>query len=52
LAVWLDDLWLLFTLIPAIAFFAVVVIPREQRFLKQNFHDPYSSYKAAVRRWL
>ena len=52
LAVWLDDLWLLLTLVPSAAFIVVVVIPREERFLEQNFHDHYSSYKATVRRWL
>jgi protein-S-isoprenylcysteine O-methyltransferase Ste14 len=52
LAVWLDDLWLLLTLVPAIAVIAGVVIPREERFLEQNFHDQYSSYKTVVRRWL
>jgi protein-S-isoprenylcysteine O-methyltransferase Ste14 len=52
LAVGLDNLWLVLTLIPAIAFIAVVVIPREERFLEQNFPEQYSSYKSAVRRWL
>lgn len=52
LAVWLDDLWLMLTLVPSTAFIVTVVIPREERFLEQNFHDHYSSYKARVRRWL
>jgi protein-S-isoprenylcysteine O-methyltransferase Ste14 len=52
LAVWLDDLWLFLTLVPAIAVIAMVVIPREERFLEQNFRDQYSIYKATVRRWL
>ena len=52
LAVWLDDLWLFVTLIPATGVIVVVVIPREERFLERNFHDQYLSYKAAVRRWL
>ena len=52
LAVWLDDLWLLLTLVPATGFIMMVVIPREERFLEENFHDRYSSYKATVRRWL
>src|SRR5262249_21526207 len=51
LALWLDDLWLFLTLIPATSFIVVVVIPREERFLERNFHDQYSSYKAVVRRW-
>src|SRR5262249_28295035 len=52
LAVWLNNLWLLVTLLPAVGFIAAVVIPREERFLERNFRDRYSSYKATVRRWL
>jgi protein-S-isoprenylcysteine O-methyltransferase Ste14 len=52
LSVWLNNLWLLATLVPAVGFIAVVVIRREERFLERNFHEEYSSYKAAVRRWL
>ena len=52
LSVWLNDLWLLVTLVPAVGLIAAVVIPREERFLERNFHDQYSRYKATVRRWL
>jgi protein-S-isoprenylcysteine O-methyltransferase Ste14 len=52
LSLWLNNLWLLVTLIPAVGFIAMVVIPREERFLERNFQEQYSSYKAAVRRWL
>jgi hypothetical protein len=52
LSVWLNDLWLLVTLVPAVGFIGAVVIPREERFLEQNFQKQYSSYKTAVRRWL
>jgi protein-S-isoprenylcysteine O-methyltransferase Ste14 len=52
LAVWLNTLWLLVTLVPAVGFIAAIVIPREERFLERNFQDQYLSYKAAVRRWL
>jgi len=52
LSVWLNDAWLLITLVPAVGFIAAVVIPREERFLEHNFHDQYLSYKASVRRWL
>jgi protein-S-isoprenylcysteine O-methyltransferase Ste14 len=51
LSVWLNDLWLLVTLVPAVAFIRALVIPREERFLERNFRDEYMSYKAAVRRW-
>lgn len=52
LAVWLNDLWLIVTLVPAVVFIAVFVIPREERFLSREFPVEYSNYKAAVRRWL
>jgi protein-S-isoprenylcysteine O-methyltransferase Ste14 len=52
LSVWLNTLWLLVTLVPAVGIIAMVVIPREERFLERNFNDQYLSYKAQVRRWL
>ena len=52
LSIWLNDLWLLIMLVPAVGFIAAVVIPREERFLERNLPDEYSSYKATVRRWL
>ena len=52
LSVWPNNLWLLLTLVPAVALIAIVVIPQEERFLERNFHEPYASYKATVRRWL
>jgi protein-S-isoprenylcysteine O-methyltransferase Ste14 len=51
LSVWLNNLWLLVTLVPAVSIIAMVVIPREERFLERNFNGQYSSYKARVRRW-
>jgi protein-S-isoprenylcysteine O-methyltransferase Ste14 len=52
LSVWLNSLGLLLTLIPAVALMALVVIPREERYLEARFPSEYSSYRAAVRRWL
>ena len=52
LSVWLNNLWLLVALVPAVGFIATIVIPREERFLEHNFHEQYASYKATVRRWL
>src|SRR5215469_9790842 len=49
LSIWFNDLWLIVTLIPAIAVIAAIVIPREERFLERNFPVQYSSYKAIVR---
>lgn len=51
LSIWLNDLWLLIMLVPAVGLIAAVVIPREERFLERNFPEEYSSYKATVRRW-
>jgi protein-S-isoprenylcysteine O-methyltransferase Ste14 len=51
LSVWLNNLWMLVTLVPAVGIIARVVIPREERFLERNFSDQYSSYKSSVRRW-
>ena len=51
LSIWLNDLWLLVTLVPPVVFIAAVVIPREERFLERNFPE-YSSYRAAVGRWI
>lgn len=52
LAAWVNSLGLLLTLIPAVALMAFVVIPREERYLEARFPSEYSSYRAAVRRWL
>jgi protein-S-isoprenylcysteine O-methyltransferase Ste14 len=51
LSVWLNNLWMLVTLVPAVGIIARVVIPREERFLERNFGDAYLSYKSSVRRW-
>jgi protein-S-isoprenylcysteine O-methyltransferase Ste14 len=52
LSLWLHNLWLVVTLVLAVGVIAMVVIPREERFLENNFRDQYASYKARVRRWL
>ena len=51
LSVWLSNAWLLATLVPAVGAIAMIVIPREERFLELNFKEQFSSYKARVRRW-
>jgi len=51
LAVWLNNLWLLMTLVLFAGFISMMVIPREERFLERNFTQ-YSDYKATVHRWL
>jgi protein-S-isoprenylcysteine O-methyltransferase Ste14 len=52
LSIWVNSLGLLITLIPAGALMALVVIPREERYLEARFPAEYSSHRAAVRRWL
>jgi protein-S-isoprenylcysteine O-methyltransferase Ste14 len=52
LALWVNSLTLLLTLIPAIALMSFVVIPREERYPETGFPSKYVSYKSSVRRWL
>lgn len=49
---WLNSVWLLVTLLPAVGLMSWVVIPREERYLEARFPAEYLPYKAAVRRWL
>jgi protein-S-isoprenylcysteine O-methyltransferase Ste14 len=52
IACWVNSLWLLLTLIPAVALMSFVVIPREEHYLETRFPSDYLPYKASVRRWL
>ncbi len=52
LSLWVGSLWLLITLVGAVALMSFVVIPREERYLEARFPSEYPPYKAAVRRWL
>ena len=52
LSVWLNNAWLLVTVVPAGGVIAMIVIPREERFLERSFQEDYLRYKATVRRWL
>lgn len=52
IACWVNSLWLLVTLIPAVALISFVVIPREEHYLENHFPSDYLPYKASVRRWL
>lgn len=51
-ALWVNSLWLLVTLMPALALMSFVVIPREEHYLESRFPSDYLPYKASVRRWL
>ena len=52
IALWVNSLWLVLTLLAAVAVMSRVVIPREERYLEARFPSEYSPYKASVRRWL
>lgn len=52
IALWVNSVWLVLTLLAAVAVIALVVIPREERYLEVRFPSEYSAYKASVRRWL
>jgi protein-S-isoprenylcysteine O-methyltransferase Ste14 len=52
IAIWVNSLWLLATLVGAVAIIHWVVIPREEHYLERRFGTQYSDYKASVRRWL
>jgi len=52
IAFFVDSIWLLVTLIPAVLLMSLVVIPREEAFLEARFPLEYSPYKGTVRRWL
>ena len=52
LAFWVNSLWLLVTLMLAVALMSFVVIPREEHYLESRFPSDYLPYKASVRRWL
>ena len=52
ISIWANSVWLLATLVGAVALIHYVVIRREERYLERKFGAQYLDYKAAVRRWL
>jgi len=52
LAAWVNSLGVLLMLLPALALMALVVVPREERYLEGRFSSDYLRYKREVRRWL
>src|SRR3954447_146836 len=51
IAFWVDSLWLVITLLAAVAVMSLVVIPKEERYLSARFPSEYPPYKTSVRRW-
>jgi protein-S-isoprenylcysteine O-methyltransferase Ste14 len=52
LAIALNSLWSLLTLVPFAAVIRYGVIAREEAYLERKFGDVYRRYRARVRRWL
>jgi protein-S-isoprenylcysteine O-methyltransferase Ste14 len=52
IALGVNSLWLLATLVAAVALMEFVVIRTEEKYLERKFGGEYRDYKAAVRRWL
>ena len=52
LAAWINSAGMLLALLPAVGLMALVVIPREERYLDARFPEDYPPYKRRVRRWL
>lgn len=52
LAAWINSVALLLAVLPAHALMALLVIPREERYLEAKFPSEYLQYKREVRRWL
>jgi len=52
IAIWVNSVWLLATLVGAVALIDHVVIRREEQYLERKFGAQYLDYKASVRRWL
>ncbi len=51
-AIWVNSLWLVATLVAAVALMHCVVIRREEQYLERRFGAQYVDYKTSVRRWL
>jgi len=52
LAIALDNLWLLLTLVPFALVIRYGVVTREEAYLDRKFGDVYRAYRSRVRRWL
>ena len=51
-AIWVNTLWILITLVPVLFVMKFSVIAREEAYLTRKFGEEYLRYKSKVRRWL
>jgi len=51
-SIWLNSLWILFSLVFIIPVIETGVIRREEKYLEKKFGQRYQEYKAKVRRWV
>jgi protein-S-isoprenylcysteine O-methyltransferase Ste14 len=51
-AIWLNSLWILFSLVIILPVIETGVIRREEGYLERKFGKQYSDYKESVRRWI
>jgi len=52
IAMWVNSVWLLVTLVGAVALIHSDYIPREEQYLERKFGAQYLDYKTSVSRWL
>lgn len=52
IALYTGTVWLLATLVPAVAGVHWKIVRREEQFLERRFGDDYRAYKAQVHRWI
>ncbi|MCF6346927.1 MAG: isoprenylcysteine carboxylmethyltransferase family protein [Flavobacteriaceae bacterium] len=50
-ALWMNSVWVLLSIVPALLIITIYVIPREERYLEGKFGQTYLEYKNSVRRW-
>lgn len=51
-SIWLNSLWILFSLVIILPVIEGGVIRREEGYLERKFGNQYTEYKAKVRRWV
>lgn len=52
IAIWVNSVWLVVTLVGAMVLMNYAVIQKEEQYLERRFGNEYLEYKGSVRRWL